>query len=427
MTLENRRVVITGLGVVSPNGTGVSEFLESLRNGTSGISFREDLKDLSFSCQIAGTPNISDDYKRQLLPELIAAKIENSGVIYGCLAGVEAWNDAGLEFDPETLHTDTGLVFGAGALGLDSFVGEKINMIDSGRTRRLGTWSSTQSMNSGAAAYLTQILGLGNRAVSNSSACSTGTEAIVLGYEYIKNGIAEKMLCGSSEGEGRYIWGAFDALRVLCRDSNDHPTKGSRPLSESSAGFVPGAGGGALILESLESAQNRGAKIYAEIIGGGINSGGQRSGGTMTAPNPTAVQSLIKSTIKQSGISPKEIDLISGHLTSTMADPLEVKNWSEALDLSGDEFPYINSTKSMIGHCIAGAGSIESVASILQMHHGFIHPTINCEEVHPQVAATISKEKIPTQSQNVDINFIIKANFGFGDVNSVIVLKKWND
>jgi 3-oxoacyl-[acyl-carrier-protein] synthase-1 len=424
MSLDQTRVVITGMGVVAPNGTGISNYLHALKNGISGIKYREDLKELKFGCQIAGTPVVTDEYKQELLPELIAKKVENSGVIYGCLAGIEAFKDAGFEIDPERYDPDTGIVFGAGALGLDSFVGEKINMIDNGNTRRLGTWSSTQSMNSGASAYLNQILGFGNRIICNSSACSSGTEAVILGYEYIKSGKAKRMLCGSSEGEGRYIWGAFDALRVLCRDSNDNPTGGSRPLSSSSAGFVPAAGSGALMIESLESAMERGAKIYAEIVGTGLNSGGQRNGGTMTAPNSQAVQACIKSAVNEAGIDPQEIDLVSGHLTSTMADPLEIKNWSEALGRSGCNFPYVNSTKSMIGHSIAGAGSVEIVASLLQMNNGFIHPTINCGEVHPSVENLICAQKISTESRNVEVNTVIKANFGFGDVNSAIVLRK---
>lgn len=426
MSLKNNRVVITGMGVVAPGGVGVDNFLQSLKAGVSGIEYKEDLTALNFGCHIAGTPKVSEAYKLNALPELFAKKAENSGVIYGCLAGMEAWRDAGLEVSPEHFDIDTGMVFGAGALGLDSFIGEKMKLTDNGNTRRLGTWTCTQSMNSATSAYLNQMLGLGNRIVSNSSACSTGTEAIILGYEHIKSGKAKRMLCGSSEGEGRYIWGSFDALRVLCRDSNDRPQYGSRPMSASAAGFVPASGGGALVIESLESALERGANIYAEIIGSGINSGGQRNGGTMYAPNSTAVQHCIKLALEEAQIQPESIDLISGHLTSTMADPLEIKSWTEALNLSGKDFPLINSTKSMIGHCLAGAGSVEIVASLLQMTHNFVHPTINCDELHPEIEKLISPEKISTKSINHEINTVIKANFGFGDVNSSIVFKKWN-
>jgi len=216
-------------------------------------------------------------------------------------------------------------------------------------------------------------------------------------------------------------------MRVLCSNSNDNPEFGSRPMSDSSAGFVPSGGSGALVLETLESAKSRGAKIYGEVLGGHVNSGGQRQGGTMTAANPHAVQDCIKRAVKAAGIDPKEIDLINGHLTSTKGDPAEIRNWVAALGRSGEDFPMINTPKSMIGHAVAGAGSVELVASVLQLYKDFVHPNLNVENIHPEILSEIFGGCIPTSCQDKEISTIIKANFGFGDLNCALVLRKYKE
>jgi 3-oxoacyl-(acyl-carrier-protein) synthase len=281
-------------------------------------------------------------------------------------------------------------------------------------------------MTSGSSAYIGGLLGLGNQVSANSSACSTGTEAVVLAYEKIRSGNAKRMIAGSCEASSPYVWGVFDAMRVLNRNHNDNPTAASRPMSIDSAGFVPGSGAGALILEDLETAVNRNATIYAEVLSGFVNSGGQRSGGSMTAPSSAGVQECIETTINKSGIHPDEIDLICGHLTGTGADKMEISNWAAALKRSGNNFPYINTLKSLTGHCISATGSIECVAAILQMHHNFIQPNLNCENIQPGILDIISEDCIVRQPVNHTINTVIKANFGFGDVNSCVIFKKYN-
>jgi 3-oxoacyl-(acyl-carrier-protein) synthase len=196
-------------------------------------------------------------------------------------------------------------------------------------------------------------------------------------------------------------------------------------MSATASGFVPGSGAGALVLEDLETALARGTKIYAEVLGGNVNSGGQRGQGTMTAPNPIAVQKCIKFAIENARIHPDQIDAINGHLTATSKDSLEIKNWCEALDRSGVDFPYINSLKSMVGHCLSGAGSVESVASVLQLHQGFIFPNINCEDLHPEIIALIDASRIPQQLIKKELTIIAKASFGFGDVNGCVIFKKF--
>lgn len=420
------RVVITGLGVVAPNGVGVDAFTKAIKNGVSGITFHQQLADLNFSCCIGGIPNISEEKKLEYLTPLQLRGFNSSGILYGCVAGMDAWKDAGFEVDPNSdLDFDSGTVFGTGTSGVEKFR-EAIYKLDDKQVKRLGSTVVVQTMASGISAFLGGILGLGNQVTTNSSACTTGAEAILMGFERIKNGQAKRMLVGSCSDDGPYIWGGFDAMRVMTYKHNETPKDGSRPMSETATGFVPGAGAGALVLESLDSALERNATIYAEVLGGNINSGGQRDGGTMTAPNAKAVQRCIQDAIKNSGILAEEIDTINGHLTATSKDSLEIENWTKALGRNGTDFPCINSLKGMVGHCLAASGSIESVATVLQLKHQFVFPNINCEDVHPEISALISEEKIVKQAINIKLNIAAKASFGFGDVNGCVIFKKYN-
>tara|TARA_B110000091_G_scaffold208142_1_gene247359 strand:- start:3138 stop:4430 length:1293 start_codon:yes stop_codon:yes gene_type:complete len=419
------RVVITGLGVVAPNGVGVVAFTKAIKAGTSGITFHQHLKDKGFSCCIGGIPTVSEEKKATYLSPLQLRGFNSTSILYGCMAGIDAWKDAGFSVDQNSnLDYDTGLIFGTGTSGIEKFR-EAIYKIDDQKVRRLGSTSVVQTMASGISAYLGGILGLGNQVTTNSSACTTGTEALLMGFERIKNGKAKRMLVGSSSDSSLYTWGGFDAMRVMSYKHNETPEKGSRPMSETAAGFVPGSGAGALLLESLESALERKATIYAEVLGGDINSGGQRNGGTLTAPNSAAVQSCITNAIVDAKISSNEIDVINGHLTATSKDALEIENWTKSLQRKGTDFPYINSLKSMVGHCLAAAGAIESVASVIQLKEQFVFPNINCEDIHPEISALIAPEKIPQKRLDRDINIIAKASFGFGDVNACVIFKKY--
>ena len=426
LTLKlKKRVVITGLGVVAPNGVGLEAFTHAIKNGISGIKHDAELERLQFSCQISGKPEISRELSLNYFTELELRNFNSSGILYGVIAGIDAWKDAGLSMDiQEEPDWNSGTIFGTGTSGIDKFR-ESIYKIDDLQTRKLGSTAVAQTMNSGVSAYLGGKLGLGNQVTTNSSACTTGTESIMMAYERIQLGQAKRILAGSTSDSGPYIWGGFDAMKVCTFKHNDTPEKGSRPMSETASGFVPGSGAGALVLEDLESALKRGATIYAEVLGGNINSGGQRGLGTMTAPNPIAVQKCIKDAIQNAGISTNEIDAINGHLTATSKDSLEIQNWSEALDRKGMDFPYINSLKSMVGHCLTAAGSIESVASVLQLHHGFIFPNINCEDLNSDIIKIIDATKIPKQVVAKELNIVAKASFGFGDVNGCVIFKKY--
>lgn len=420
-----KRVVITGMGVVAPNGVGLAAFENAIKNGTSGIKFDQQLADLDFSCQLSGKPELSEEFIGNYFSPLQLRNFNSTGILYGVIAGMDAWSDAGLSVnEAEDPSWDYGMVFGAGSSGIDRFR-EAIYKIDEHQVKRLGSTVVIQTMNSGVSAYLSGKLGLGNQVTTNSSACCTGTESLLIAYDRIKSGDAEIMLAGSTTDSGPYIWGGFDAMKVCTYKHNDSPAQGSRPMSASASGFVPGSGAGAFVVESLDHALARGAKIYAEILGGNLNSGGQRGTGTMTAPNSVAVQKCITKALANANVQAEEIDAINGHLTATAMDATEIKNWTEALQRSGKDFPYINSLKSMVGHCLSAAGSIECVASVLQLKNNYVFPNLNIEDLNPEIAGLIDQEKIPVKTISTEIDILVKASFGFGDVNACIVLKKY--
>jgi 3-oxoacyl-[acyl-carrier-protein] synthase I len=423
-----KRVVITGIGVIAPNGTGKHAFTEALKEGKSGIKHISNLEELAFGCQIGGIPEISESSFYSYI-DLYNLGTSSMMIQYAVLAGLEAWADAGLQI-PEpggsTVDYDTGAIIGSGIGTIDIYGERIIPYTNQKNIKKLRSTIVEYSMLSGVSATLSSILGLGNQLTFNAAACSTGTESIILAFDRIRSGQAVRMIAGASEPYSPWHWSPFDSLRVTTRKHNHEPEKGSRPMSSTASGFVPASGAGILILEDLESALQRGAKIYAEITGTHINSGGQRNGGSMTAPSPDGVIRCIHGAIAQAAIEAHEIDLISGHLSSTMADPIEIKNWTIALNRNKENFPYIHSTKSLIGHAIGAAGSLETIASVLEMEQNFIHPSINCEEIHPEIAELIAEKCIPHHCiENIEINCVAKASFGFGDVNSCLILKKY--
>ena len=416
------------MGVVSPLGLSLSDFTKGLHAGNSAIEKWQRLEEMNYACQIcARAPEITPEIKKKYFSDLTIKFLKHDGILNGAVAGIDAWKDAGLSLNHEEADWDSGSVFGIGSSGIDVLIKKYVENVDAGQIRRLGSTMVEQLMNSGVSAYLTGFLGLGNHVTTNSSACSTGSEAVIMGYERIKGGLAKRMLCGGSEGYNDYSWAGFDAMRVLCRDSNEEPEKGSRPMNATASGFVPGAGAGALVLEDYETAMERGATIYAEIRGVGLNSGGQRTGGTMTKPNIEGARRCLQMAMDSSGVAAEKIDLICGHLTSTIGDAIEVKNWSQVLNRKGKEFPYINSLKSMIGHCLGAAGAIELVAAILQMKENFVHASLNRDELHPEIKEVVDQSRIPIQKVSTSVDFIVKSSFGFGDVNSCLVLQNWKN
>jgi 3-oxoacyl-(acyl-carrier-protein) synthase len=378
---------------------------------------------LGFTCQVAGVPQNIDALRDHYFEPAAQIGMDRYAVI-GCIAGLDCWEDAGFSRSPDsTVDWDTGIVFGSGIGGIETIGKTVAPMTDSGRVRRMGSAMPERMMGSAVSARLGGLVGAGGQVTSNSSACATSTESIINGYWMVREGRVARVLAGGCEGDSPYAWAGFDAMRVLSRNFNDEPERASRSLSATACGFVPSAGAGALMLEDLESALARGARIYAEVAGGAVNCGGQRNGGTMTFPNPEGVRRCIQSAVQSAGVKPEEIDLISGHLTATKGDPIEVNSWRCALDLPPERFPLLNAPKSLFGHALGAAGAIECVACILQLQGGFVHPSLNCEDLHPDIAAYAAS--IPLMAVRKDLRLIAKSSFGFGDVNACILFRKY--
>jgi 3-oxoacyl-(acyl-carrier-protein) synthase len=413
------------MGVVAPNGVGLEAYRQALWEGRSGLAIHPQMKELDFACHVAGVPQISDETLEAYLgPALL--KTTNSSMRYAVMAAVDCWRDAGFT-RPEAdsaVDWNTAAIIGSSLGGLDT-VGELVvPETNAGRVRRLGSSAIERVMDSCATACVSGLLGLGGQATTNSSACGTGTEAIVNGYWMIREGRIDRVLAGSAEPNSVYAWAGLDSLRVTMRKSNDHPQAASRPLSATAGGLVPAAGAGLLMLESMASAQARGVRIYAEVLGGHSNGGGQRNGGSITASNPEGIQRCVQAGLEAAKIKSAEIDYINGHLTSTAGDPKEIRCLSAALSRPLPQMPWINSTKSLIGHGLAASGAMESVATILQLTHGFLHPSINCEDFHPEIQELAPR--VPRKTVAVQCDIALKTSFGFGDVNSCAIFRRWS-
>jgi len=412
---------------VAPNGMSVPQFEAALREGKSGITFQPRMNELHLACQVAGNPKIESSLIQASFRES-TVRVMNSSMMFAGLAAIECWRDAGFTYHRDesgAVDWDTGAIIGTGIPGMDTIADRLVPMTNAGDARRLGSAMPEQYMASAPSALVGGLLGLGGQVTTVSSACATGTEAIVQAFERVKTGQMQRILSGSTEGASVYTWAGFDAMRVCCRTHNDSPEKASRPMSASAAGFVPAAGAGVLMLESLDSALARGSRIYAEVLGGWVNSGGQRNGGSITASNPEGAQRCVRQTLQAANLTGPDIDYINGHLTATMADPKEIENLMTALELKPDTFPYVNSTKCMIGHTLGGSGAIECVATVLQLHGGFLHPSTNCEDVHSQIRDI--QDHIPAVCTPASLATALKVSFGFGDVNACIVFRKWGN
>jgi len=423
-----KRVVITGMGVVAPNGVGVNNFAESLFYARSGIKKIDELEELNFKCQVGGICSV--DFKKavDLFPEMNIPFISRS-TIMAVTACKEALENAGLlfKYDFSSTH-DYDIIIGS-SIGPADLWGDKIiPMVNEKKHLRFGSYVLGQINNLSPVAMISGIWGISGRILSTSYACASGTEAIIEASNRIKNGKCKIVIAGGVDPYSKYYWATMDAMRVTNPNFNHDPKQASRPMSSSAKGFIPAEGSAIFIIEEYKHAIERNAPILAEIVGSHLNCGGQRNGGSMFAINFKKLTECLTLAIKDAGIKPEEIDYISGHLTATKYDPIEIEAWVNTLGLKKENFPMINSTKSLIGHTIGASGAIEIVASIIQMSNSFIHASINCEDTHPKILEFITSGSIPHQRiDNKTIKYLAKANFGFGDVNACLILKNPRD
>ena len=419
------RVVVTGMGVIAPGASGVPEFEIALREGRSGICFWPEAAELGLGCQVGGIPAINSQLLDDLLPPP-RRRVLSPIMEYTALAAIECWRDSGLFLDFEgtgQVDWDTGCVVGTGIGAIDILAGVVAPLVAQRQHRKMGSRMVERVMISGPSASVAGILGLGGPSITVSSACSSATCAIHRAAQTVRMGLCKRTLAGGVEIPSLHTAATFDSMRVVPRDFNQEPEKASRPLSATAGGFVPSGGAGFLMLEALESARERGARIYAELAGSYENSGGQRGDGSMTAANSEGAIRCIRGATADAGVSCDEIDYINGHLTGTTGDPREIRNLAAALGRGLADLPWVNATKSLIGHALGAAGAIESVATILQLNHGFLHPSANCADLHPEIEDISAR--IPMRTLACKITTALKTSFGFGDVNACLVFRRY--
>lgn len=402
------RVVITGLGIYSSLGIGKEEVTKSLFDGKSGIIFDPARKEMGYRSALTGhvdrpqLKGLLDRRSRIMMPEHAE---------FAYMSTIEAMEQAGMtkEFFEEN---ETGIIFGN-----DSCAKPVIEGIDLIREKKdtmlLGSGSVFQVLNSTVTMNLATIFKLRGVNFTISAACASGSHSIGLGYMFIKQGLQDRVICGGAQEVNIYSMPNFDGLGTFSVHEEE-PTKASRPFDKDRDGLVPGGGAATVILESLESAQARGANILAEVLGYGFSSNGQH------ISNPSAEGQVVSigRALKDSGLSAKDIQYINAHATSTPAgDGVEAQAIHEVF---GGKVP-VSSTKSMTGHECWMAGASEIVYSMLMMQNGFIAPNINFENPDEHTA----KINVVANTEKNDFGCFLSNSFGFGGTNSSLVVKRW--
>lgn len=403
------RVVVTGLGIYSCIGQNLDEVRDSLYAGKSGIVLDQERKDFGYRSGLTGM--VARPVMKGVLDRRARINLPEQGE-YAYLSTTEAMRTAGIDQGYFT-DNEVGIIFGN-----DSSAKPVIEATDiireKGDTTLLGSGSIFQSMNSTVTMNLATIFALKGINMTLSAACASGSHSIGMGYLLIKSGLQDMIICGGAQEINKYAMGNFDALSAFSV-REDEPARASRPFDRNRDGLVPSGGAATVILESLESAQRRGAHIYGEVVGYGFSSnGGHISNPTVEGP----VRALAKS-LADAGLQATDIDYINAHATSTPAgDASEAK----AIDaLFGAHRTPVSSTKSMTGHECWMAGASEIVYSMLMMENGFIAPNINFETPDEDSA----RLNIISQTTNATIDTFLSNSFGFGGTNSSLIIKKW--
>lgn len=409
--MTKRRVVVTGLGAVTPVGVGVAATWQNIVAGKSGIGRITRFDPSAFACQIAG--EVKEFDVTQYIPAKDARRMDRF-VHLGLAAGIEAFKDSGLEVNEKNAER-IGVCIGSGIGGLPS-IEETQNDYLAGGPRKISPFFIAGTIINMISGNLSIIYGLKGPNFAVVSACSTGTHSIGEAMRMIQYGDADAMVAGGAESAvSPLAIGGFAASRALST-RNDDPATASRPWDKDRDGFVLGEGAGVLVLEEFEHAKARGARIYAELAGYGLSADAYH----ITAPNMDGPKRSMLNALRDAGVTPAEVQYINAHGTST---PLGDKNENEAIKAAFGEHAkklVVNSTKSMIGHLLGGAGGVESLFTVLALHHQISPPTINIFEQDPECdldycANTARKMKIDVAMNN---------NFGFGGTNGTLVFRK---
>ncbi len=405
-----RRVVVTGMGIVSSIGNNTQEVLASLREGRSGIVKSDTYAELGFRSQVHGSLKIDLD----ATVDRRARRFMGDGAAYASVAMEQAIRDAGLE-PSDVSNERTGLIVGSGGPSTKAIVAAADITRDPAKgPKRVGPFAVPKAMSSTCSANLSTWYKTKGVNYSISSACSTSANCIGNAAEMIQWGKQDIMFAGGGEELDWTLSVLFDAMGAMSSKRNDTPEKASRAYDKDRDGFVISGGGGILVLEELEHAKARGAKIYAEIVGYGATA----DGADMVAPSGEGAVRCMRMAIKD---LKAPVDYINPHATSTpVGDIPEIK---AILEVFGDKTPPISATKSLTGHAQGAAGVHEAIYTLLMMQNGFIAASANIDEIDPEVAAAnIVRERI----DGADINLAISNSFGFGGTNATLAFQRYN-
>jgi len=402
-----RRVVVTGMGIVSPIGDDVAQVTQSLKDGRSGIVFCEEYAERGFRSHVHGAPTIELDDKidRKL------RRFMGDGAAYAYVAMQEAINDAGLS-EADVTSERTGLVMGSGGPSTSA----QILAVDTAREKgptRVGPYAVPKAMCSTVSANLSTAFHMRGLSYSISSACATSTHCVGNGAELIQWGKQDIVLAGGGEELDWTLSVLFDAMGALSSKYNDNPSKASRPFDVDRDGFVIAGGAGVVVLEELEHAKARGAKIYGEVVGYGATSDGV----DMVAPSGEGARRCME--LATAGLGNTKVDYINAHGTSTpVGDMVELRSIQEVF---GAHKPKISSTKSLTGHSQGATGVHEVIYSLIMLENDFIAASANVENLDPSAG---DADIVRTRIDNANLNCVLSNSFGFGGTNATLAFKR---
>ena len=410
-----RRVVVTGLGAITPLGIGVEESWKRIKAGESGITKITKFDASKLPSQIAG--EVKGFKPEKFMPAKLVSRVDTF-IQYAIACTRMAIEDAGLP--SKDLGDEVGVIIGVGMGGVGQ-IEYYTRVLDTKGYRRITPFFIPMIIPNMAAGQIAILFGAKGPNLAVCTACAAGNHAIGEGYRLIKEGRATAIICGGSESLINELCVAGFAVMKALSTRNDEPEKASRPFDAKRDGFVIAEGCGILILEELNHALNRGAKIYAELIGYGLNADAYH----MTAPPPDGegAAKCMELALKDAGISPEDVDYINAHGTGT---PLNDLAETKAIKKVFKDHAYklmISSTKSMIGHLLGGAGGVEAVFTVLSLVEGIIPPTINLEEPDPEC----DLDYVPNSARKADIKIAMSNGFGFGGTNACLIFKKWEN
>ena len=405
-----RRVVVTGMGIVSSIGNNTQEVLASLREARSGIGKAEDYERYGFRCQVHGAPSLNPEE----IVDRRAMRFHGKGTAWNHVAMDQAIRDAGLE-EGDISHERTGIIMGSGGPSTRVIV-EAADITRDRGPKRIGPFAVPKAMSSTASATLATWFKIKGVNYSISSACATSNHCVGNAYEMIQYGKQDVMFAGGCEDLDWTLSSLFDAMGAMSTKYNDRPAAASRAYDANRDGFVIAGGAGVLVLEELERAKARGARIYGEVVGYGMTSDGY----DMVAPSGEGAIRCMRMALKDVH---NPIDYINPHATSTpVGDEKEIEAIREVFG-SGEKCPPISATKSLTGHSLGATGVQEAIYSLLMMNNGFICESAHIEEIDPAFAdMNIVRKRI----DDARIDTVLSNSFGFGGTNATLVFSRYN-